>query len=113
MFNLCVSALVAQNALDEAKSTFIMSIGKTKLRENLKAASSSSGRNELNPTGKAIGGSGNNKSFQMLASVFPLVDKDFPRRMSSNADAHELKNSIDKLIQNNLDISKRIYELLK
>ena len=35
-FNLCLSALVAQNALDEAKSAFIMSIGKTKLRENLK-----------------------------------------------------------------------------
>ena len=43
MFNLCVSALVAQNALDEAKSTFVMSIGKTKLRENLKTFTSAPG----------------------------------------------------------------------
>lgn len=36
-FNLCMSALVAHMILDSAKSDFIMSIGKTKLRENLSA----------------------------------------------------------------------------
>ena len=49
----------------------------------------------------------------MLASVFPLVDKDFPRENSGKATEHEIKSSISTLISTNLDISKRIYELLR
>jgi len=64
IFNLCLSALVAQNTLDEEKSAFIMSIGKTKLRENLKTLPSvSGGQGGTGTSGSPISGSGNNKSF--------------------------------------------------
>ena len=36
-FNLCMSALVAQNVLNQAKSDFVMSVGRTKLYENVKS----------------------------------------------------------------------------
>lgn len=38
-----MSVLVSMSRLDQAKSNFIMSIGKTKLRENLKNPSSALG----------------------------------------------------------------------
>ena len=49
----------------------------------------------------------------MLASVFPLVDKDFPRALRSNLNVQEIIKSINTLIKNNLMISSGIFELLK
>lgn len=49
----------------------------------------------------------------MLASLFPLVDKDFPRAQKSNSDLREVKSSIDMLIKKDLAIAKGIFSLLK
>ena len=49
----------------------------------------------------------------MLASLFPLVDKDFPRVQRSNNDLKEVKSSIEMLLKKNLAISKGIFSSLK
>ena len=62
--NLCMSVLVAMSRLDQAKSNFIMSVGKTKLRENLKAPASAlgsiSGEGQIN---SAVASTSHSKSF--------------------------------------------------
>ena len=60
-----MSALVSLSELDKIKASFIMNIGKTKLKELLKTQS---GLNSISSS----------KSFLTMASRFALVDKDFP-----------------------------------
>ena len=49
----------------------------------------------------------------MLASVFPLVDKDFPRSLRSNTNRNEIKSSINTLITCNLHIAQGIFKKLQ
>jgi len=51
----------------------------------------------------------------MLASVFPLVDKDFPSPsgVASNRLTREAQNSVDLLIKRNLAISRGVFKLLQ
>lgn len=81
-FNLCVSALTCHLLLNDAKSNFMMQIGKTKLKENIKTLPSAFGRD--------CSQKGSNPSFQMLASMFPLVDKDFPKKQDHKQNAKEI-----------------------
>jgi hypothetical protein len=46
----------------------------------------------------------------MLASVFPLVDKDFPKLVRGNLNTNELKQNINALVRNNLVISQGIFK---
>jgi hypothetical protein len=61
--NLCMSVLVSMSILDQAKSNFIMNIGKTKLRENLKTPASAlgniSGENQIS----SVASTSHSKSF--------------------------------------------------
>lgn len=101
-FNLCISALVAQMTLNSAKSDFIMSIGKTKLRENLSFQSNT-------PKDK----NRQSRSFQILASLFPLVEKDSSRGPSHGLGLEESKPKIDALLHHNLHIARSVFGSLR
>ena len=92
-FNLCLSAMVCQLILEKAKSEFIMSVGKTKLRDS---------NDSLHRTNKT-------HSFKMLASLFPLVDQS----QSAGLNASNIKSNIEKLIQSNLRIAKGLFSHLQ
>jgi hypothetical protein len=61
--NLCMSALVVMSRLDQVKSSFIMSIGKTKLRENLKAPASALGSISGEQINSSVASTSHSKSF--------------------------------------------------
>ena len=48
----------------------------------------------------------------MLASLFPLVDKDFPNKNKKHLNMEEIKSSVNILIRQNLHISKQIFSQL-
>ena len=54
-----------------------------------------------------------NMSFQLLASVFPLVDKDFPRAQNAAMNSAEIKSSVNNLVKHNLNIAEGVLSLLK
>lgn len=88
-FNLCLSTMVCQLILEKAKSEFIMSVGKTKLRDS---------NDSLYRTNKTHG-------FKMLASLFPLVDQNLSDSRSVGLNEDNVKSNIEKLIRSNLRIA--------
>ena len=90
--------------LDKAKISFVMGVGKAKLIDNLK-----------NPIeSKHDGVKGDlpvSKSFQMLASLFPLVNMDYVR--SKQIGTQSVQKSIDNLTSRLLTIARGIFVQLK
>jgi hypothetical protein len=69
-----------------------MHIGKSKLRKELKLAKP-------------------NHSIMVLASLFPLVDKEFPR--SHQLNPSEIKSNINAHMTQSLAVSRSIFSVLK
>lgn len=91
--------------LDKAKISFVMGVGKAKLIDNLK-----------NPIdSKHDGVKGDlpvSKSFQMLASLFPLVNMDYVRSKQIGT-PQSVQKSIDNLTSRLLTIARGIFVQLK
>lgn len=99
-FNLALSTILSHLTLNQARQQFITTVGLTKLRMNridLPKVLQLSQQNRMS------------HSFHMLASLFPLVDKDFPQSFNQK----EMKNSLESLLMMNLNLCKSIFGLLQ
>jgi len=70
MYNLCMSALVIQTNLEQTKTDFLIQIEKYKWASNLRAEKYIAGLRITQAS---------SKSFQVLTSMFPLVDSKYPQ----------------------------------
>lgn len=91
----------------------MMAVGRVKLSLNLRSLPSAGGGGADKKNGFVRNGGGNSKSFQILASMFPLVDKDFPRDPQPRLSQHEMINSTNRLVKENLTTMKEVFEQLK
>jgi hypothetical protein len=87
--------MVCQLILEKAKSEFIMSVGKTKLRDSNSSTRRADGNDSVDKRrDDPLHKTNRTHSFKMLASLFPLVDQS----QSVGLNESNIKSNIEKLI---------------
>lgn len=86
----------------------MMSVGRVKMAQNLRSMPGVQAR----ANGAGVGKSGN-RSFQILASMFPLVDKDFPRNERMGLTNEEIVGCVNRLMEVNFGMLKKVYGEMK